>query len=172
MYMKKSSHAAFYGINAWIRKCAKMDGRLDDQEKKRMNYVKQFKEPLDEIGILLQSLPKLDHLSLSLTAGRFNIGFEEYMLEKILERRNVNNANCFYVSTLSGATLDNQNLGSSLLLRRFECMLKSPPDNKEESHLPSEMDAMYWVSKFQSLFFFFTLKQKSWYRILSEGTNI
>ncbi|MCJ1450652.1 hypothetical protein MMC28_000985 [Mycoblastus sanguinarius] len=145
MFMKKTSYAAFHGINGWIRKCAKDDGRLDAQERERMEYIKQFKEPLDEIGKLLHILPRVDQLNLSLSAGQFDISFIEYLLDGILQRRNVRNAACFYYRP--SGTINRREFGirDYSLLQRLNTVLQSPPGDKRESHLQLDIEGMFWL---------------------------
>lgn len=150
MYMKKSSYAAFNGINAWIRKCSKTDMCPDDQERNRMNYVKSTKEPIDQIGELLQNLPRLDQLCLSFQARELDITFSEYLLEGILTKiRNVSNVRCFYVPVYQGHRRNPWNYGNAdyLLLQKCAMLLRSAKGTNisESSHLPSEMEGMYWL---------------------------
>ena len=137
MYMKKTSYAAFNGIDAWINKCLKAGGRIDDQERERMKYFQQTKEPIDEVGKLLHELPRLDQLCLSFQTHAYDITTTEYLLQEILKKRGITNARCFYIYGLW-----ERQPGE---LQYFVGLLQSPVGTKimEESHLPSDMDGMY-----------------------------
>ena len=139
MYMKKTSYAAFNGINAWVRKCLKADCLLDAQEIERMEYVKTIKEPIDEVGRLLQQQPRLDQLWLSLQPQFKYTTFTEYLLQGILEIRDVGTARCFYVAEQWESHLDE--------CRYFTSLLQSAAGTniREESHLPPDLDEMYFL---------------------------
>lgn len=148
MYMKKSSFASFNGINAWIRKCTTTGLRPDDQEKVRMDYIAPTKEPIDQIGELLQTLPRIDQLGLSFQARELDVSFTEYLLEGILTKiRNVGTVRCFYVPLEQRHRKDPWNYGNPdyTLLQTAADLLKSPKGTnlREQSHLPSEMEGMY-----------------------------
>lgn len=150
MYMKKASYAAFNGINAWIRKCTKADLRPDDQEWNRMEYIKPTKDPIDQVGELLETLSRLDQLCLSFQARDVDITFTEYLLEGILTKvRNVSNVRCFYVPVHEVHRPDPWNYGNPdyLLLQKCAMLLQSAKGTnmRQSSHLPSKMDRMYWL---------------------------
>ena len=139
VYMTKTSYAAFNGISAWIKNCLKADGRLDTQERERMQYVKRLKEPIDEVGALLQQLMRLDQMWLSLQPQKKDIHFTEYLLQAILAIRGVGTARCFYVADDFGLHIDE--------CRYFAGLLQSAPGTNiiEESHLPLDLDEMYFL---------------------------
>ena len=139
MYMKKTSYAAFNGINAWIRKCLKADGRIDDQERERMKYFQLTKEPIDEIGALLQELPRLDQLCLSFQSHAYDMTTTEYLLQGILKKRGIASVRCFYAGAPRGRRLEDFHYFVSLLQSTVAT------DIAEESHLPSDLDEMYFL---------------------------
>ena len=139
MYMAKTSYAAFNGINAWIRKCVKEDCLLDSKEKERMEYVRTIKDPIDEVGKLIQQLPRLDQLWLSLQPQPKYITFTEYLLQGMLGTRGVGTARCFYVAEQWETHLEE--------CRYFASLLQSPAGTnvREETHLPPDLDEMYFL---------------------------
>ena len=139
MYMKQTSYAAFNGISAWVRKCLKADCLLDTKEMERMEYVKTMKEPIDEVGKSLRQLPRIDHLWLSLQPQLKYITFTEYLLQGILETRDVGTARCFYVAEQWESHVDE--------CRYFASLLQSVTgtNGREESHLPPDLDEMYFL---------------------------
>jgi len=146
VFMRKSSYAGFHGISAWLRKCATRDNQLDEQEKERLGYIQKYKIFLDEVGRMLQTLPRLDQLYLSFQTGKFDVYCREYLLSEILLRRNVRLAKCFYAgSHLRGRS--SRGDPNDLLLRTFEQILQSRSGEfaKAEQYLCKEMEAMYWL---------------------------
>lgn len=145
MFMKKTSFAAFNGVNAWIENCAKEGGYPDAAEKERMAIVQQFKDPIDELGRLLQTSARIDQLHLSVQAPKFQIMFFEYLFEELLNIGEVRGASCYFApSQLHQYTrMLWGNLDYSQL-RRWEHLLQSKSKRlREESDLPPEMDDMY-----------------------------
>jgi len=144
VYMQKSSYAAFNGINAWIRKCLKQSGCIDDQERERTEYTQQIKRPIDEIGELLLNSPRIDELNLSLQAREREISFATHMLQGLITACKVSKARCFYVPRYDGRRVDPWVWGNPdyTLARNLERLLEAPED-KEESHLLKDMDEMY-----------------------------
>ncbi|KAL9137832.1 MAG: hypothetical protein Q9175_000966 [Cornicularia normoerica] len=135
MFMKMTSFAAHNGVKAWLGNCAKKGDDLDLAEKKRMSIVQQFKDPVDELGRLLQTSGRIDRLCVSVQAPKFRITFFEYLLEELLNLGEVGGAACH--ARIWG-NLD------SLQLRRWEHLLQLKPRKpREVSHLPPEMDDMY-----------------------------
>ena len=147
MYMKKTSYAAFNGINAWVRKCLKTDCLLDAKEIERMEYVKTIKEPIDEVGKSLQQLPRLDQLWLSLQPQPRYINFTEYLLQGILKTRGVGTARCFYVAQNWGFDVAEQWESHEDECRYFASLLQSVAGTnaREETHLPPDLDEMYFL---------------------------
>ena len=147
MYMKKTSYAAFNGINAWVRKCLKADCLLDAKEIERMEYVKTIKEPIDEVGKSLQQLPRLDQLWLSLQPQPRYITFTEYLLQGILKTRGVVTARCFYVAQNWGFDVAEQWESHEDECRYFASLLQSVAGTnaREETHLPPDLDEMYFL---------------------------
>ena len=139
MYMKRTSYAAFNGINAWIRKCVKGDCLLDAKERERMEYVTTIKDPIDEVGRLLRQLPRLDRLWLSFEPNYKGITCTEYLLQGILETRGVGIARCCYVLGTWEAYPEE--------CQYFASLLQSPPGTnvREETHLPPDLDEMYFL---------------------------
>lgn len=145
MFMKKQSYAFFNGISAWIRKCSHGGYCLDNQESERMKIVQQFKDPIDEIGKLLQSLGRIDRLHLVFQVeAASGISFVEYLLNEILKVRNVGLAEVSFAPCLLLANC--RNLWGSFdhpLFQRWQDLLQGIPDEREEVQFPSEMDGMY-----------------------------
>ena len=98
MFMKKTSFAAFNGINAWAESRA---GNLDVAEQDRMSIVQQFKDPIDELGKLLQSLERIEQLCISVQASKFPITFSEYLVEELLKVSPVGRASCFFAPSMT-----------------------------------------------------------------------
>lgn len=145
MFMKKTSFAAFNGINAWIRNCAKRGGYLDVDEEQRMSIVQRFKDPIDELGRLLQTSERIDQLYVSVQAQKFHITFFEYLFEELLQVGEVGRAACYFAPSLvhSHTPMLREELDYSHL-RRWENHLQSKPKKRrEESQLPPEMKDMY-----------------------------
>jgi hypothetical protein len=147
MYMQKSSYAAFHGIGGWIRKCSKQAGCIDDQESERISYIQQIKQPINEIGELLQKSPRIDELHLSLQAREREISFASYMLQALITPRKVGKARCLYIPKYVMSRLDPWVWGNPdyTLARNLERLLEEPQEDKEESHLSKDMDEMYFV---------------------------
>ncbi|MCJ1274143.1 hypothetical protein MMC21_001938 [Puttea exsequens] len=129
MYMKKSSYAAFHGINGWVRKCSKSGRQLDAQEKERMSYVQQSKAPLDELGQLLQILPHIDELVIGFQPVKREIDFAEYLLDALLAVRHVGSVRCFYIA-------ESQPLSPAQFLVRLPVPDLRIPDVVERSKPP------------------------------------
>lgn len=144
-YMRRSSYPSFHGIKAWVDLRSKSGGYLDKPEKDRLEYIHMSKEPCDEVGKLLQELHTLEFVSLGIPACEYTIHCLEYVLGKILERRNVGYAKCFYVTTV----LKNQRMSGDQddpLLRKFENSLQGNYEHSMKegaSCLPGKMDQMY-----------------------------
>jgi len=145
VYMQKSSYAAFNGINAWIRKCAKAGGSMDETERERIDYVQQIKEPIDEVGNWLQTLTRIDNLYISLQAREREIVFAEFMLEQILALKTVKRVHAFYVPRHFGPRRRIWGNPDPHLLQLLEKRLEDPVGSKKDSFLPKDMDAMFWV---------------------------
>ena len=147
VYMQKSSYAAFNGINGWIRKCSKTGNRIDDKERDRMNYIEQIKGPVDEVGKLLQTLPRIDNLYVSFQAREREIVFAEYIVQQLLLLRNVSSVHAFYVPRYVTRRQDPWIWGNpdQIFLRSFMDKIEASAVKEEDSHLPKDMDAMYWV---------------------------
>lgn len=145
MFMKKTSYAAFNGVKAWIDKCTKQGGYPEVAERERMSIVQQFKDPIDKLGELLQNSERIDQLYLSVQAPKFQITFLEYLLEGLLNIGKVGGASCYFAPSLlhPHTRMLWGNLDYSQL-RRWEDLLQlNPKKQREESHLPPEMDGMY-----------------------------
>lgn len=145
MFMKKTSFAAFKGVNAWIENCAKEGGYPDAAEKERMSIVRQFKDPIDELGRLLRTSKRIDQLYLSVQAPKSQIMFFEYLLEELLNVVEVGGASCYFAPSLLHpyTRMLWGNLDYSQL-RRWENLLQLKPKKpREESCLPPEVDDMY-----------------------------
>lgn len=144
VYMQKSSYAAFHGINAWIRKHSETGGCVDQKDQDRLDYVRQIKEPIDEVAALLRTLPRIDQLHLSLQAREREIGFAEYMVARLLTLRNVHSVRAFYVPRYVGGREDPWVWGNpdDRLLLLLRAKLEDPAFTREESHLPTRMDEM------------------------------
>ena len=145
MFMKKTSFAAFHGIAAWVEHRAKKGGYLDVSEQERMTIVEQFKDPIDELGRLLQTSERIDQLCVSVQGQNFHITFLEYLFEELWKVGEVGRAACYFAPSfihhrtriLWGALDFSQ-------LRRWEYLLQMKPKSRgEQSCLPPEMDDMY-----------------------------
>lgn len=135
MFMKKTSFAACNGINSWIEKCAREGGCLDVAEKERMSIVQQFKDPIDELGRLLQTSERIDQLYVSIQAQKYPITFFEYLFEELFEIGSVGGVAYCFAPRLSLEYAQ---------LRRWEELLQTKRSRRrEESHLSSETDCMY-----------------------------
>ena len=142
MFMKKTSFAAFNGVNAWIEKCAKKEGDLDVAEKKRMSIVKHFKDPIDKLGKLLQIFERIDQLCISTQASEFQITFSEYLIEELLKVGPVARAACYLAPTLGWKRNNASQLWSQL--RRWEDLLQLTHEKQTKDYqLPLETDSMY-----------------------------
>ena len=137
MFMKKTSFAAFNGVNAWVETRA---GNLVVAERDRMSIVQQFKDPIDELGKLLQNLERIEQLCISVQASRFPITFSQYLVEELLKVGPVGRATCFFTQSMTTVwdTLDRSQLKSWEDLLRF-----SPPKLTKKSQSPPETDDMY-----------------------------
>ncbi|KAF6218685.1 hypothetical protein HO133_006036 [Letharia lupina] len=145
MFMKKTSFAAFNGVSAWIENCAKKGDYLDVAEKERMSIVQHFKDPIDELGRLLQTSERIDQLCVSVQASKFHITFLEYLLEELLRVGEVGGAACYFAPSLlhPHTRMLWGNLDYSQL-RRWEYLLQlTPKKQREKSQLPPEVDDMY-----------------------------
>ena len=146
VYMQKTSYAAFSGIKAWVDRCSKAGGRIDEKDRERMDYVQQIKGPIDEVGLLLRTLPRIDELYISLYMRQRQVAFAEYMLRQLFALQNVNNVSAYYASGYGTDTdpifLARSNDG---LLEVAKTKVEDVADYKEQSHLPSDMDDMFWL---------------------------
>ncbi len=137
MFMKKTSFAAFKGVKAWSEKCANKGGCLDVAEGQRMCIVQQYKDPIDQLGRLLQDLERIDRLCISAQISKFQITFSDYLLEELLKVGVVGNAACYFATPLTSYPGESQ-------LRRWKDLLESTPKKpRKESQLPPEADGMY-----------------------------
>ena len=135
MFMKKTSFAAFHGVNAWIEKCAKEGGCLDVAEEERMSIVAQFKDPIDEVGRLLQTSDRIDQLCISVQPQKYPITLFGYLLEEFFDIGDVGGAaHCFAPQMSRGYAQPG----------RLEVLLQTKSKKRrEESRLSSESDCMY-----------------------------
>ena len=145
MFMNKTSFPAFNGVNAWVDKCTKNGGYLDVAEKERMSIVQQFKDPIDELGRLLQKLERIDQLFVSVQASKYQITFLEYLFEELFKVGGIGNAACYFapspVHPFKRMLFGNLDYSQ---LRRWEDLLQLKPNKpREESRLPPETDGMY-----------------------------
>ena len=138
--MQKSSYAFFYGINAWIRKCSKEGGCIDYKERNRMNYIQEVKTPIDEVGSLIQHLQRIDTLYLSFQRGEREPSFSMYMVQALLSLKTICKARCFYTFDASETFNPDHDL-----LREIEKKLVDPGYHRAESHLPKDMEEMYFL---------------------------
>ena len=140
MFMKKTSFAAFNGVNAWVEKCARNGGCPDAAEQERMSIIQQFKDPIDELGRLLQRSERIDHFCMSIQASKWQITFLDYLLEELLKVGPLRWAACYLAPsmTMLWRTTDESQL------RRWEDLLRLPPQKrKEDSQISLETDNMY-----------------------------
>ena len=144
VYMQKSSYAAFNGINAWIARCLQHGGSLDKMEKNRMEYIQRTKEAIDEVGEMVLNLPQIDSLYLSLQARDREIAFAEFMLQGLLNLRNIRTVRAFYVPKKVGGRPDLLVWGDPdySLLDVLKQRLESSEGTLKDSHLPSDMREM------------------------------
>ncbi|KAL9100215.1 MAG: hypothetical protein Q9163_004380 [Psora crenata] len=139
-YMRRASIAGLYGINIWVANRARNGGCLTDDEKERMAYLQKYKDPINEAGIMLRSLPRIDVLSLGLGYGNHNVTCREYVLNEILLRRGVGQAKCFY----TGTTKEGNGINHGLV-EGYRQMLQSnqASANRERLHMPRETESMH-----------------------------
>ena len=141
MFIKKTSFAAFNGVNAWTESCAQKGGYLDITERERMSIVQQFKDPIDELGKLLQTSDRIDQMHLSVQASNIQITFLEYMLEELLKVDAVGSAACYIALSMRRVW---RNVDNESQLKRWEDLLQSAPRKpSKESQLSPETDCMY-----------------------------
>lgn len=117
---------------------------MDDQERDRITYVQQIKEPIDETGQLMQLLPRIDVLHLSIHAMEREVSFLMYLLQSLLTLPTIRQAECFYSPTksrLAVASLPND--FSDDLLMDLKVALERSAEKREESHLPKDMEEMF-----------------------------
>ena len=140
MFMKKTSFAAFNGVNAWVEHRARKGGYLDAAEQDRMSIVQRFKDPIDELGKLLQNLERIEQLCVSVQASKFPITFSEYLVEELLKVGPVDRATCFFAPSMTKVW----DTVYRSQLKRWDDLLRSPPrtpTKKSQSLL--ETDDMY-----------------------------
>ena len=138
MFMKETSFAALNGVGAWLENRAR--NGLDIAERDRMSIVQQFKDPIDELGRLLQNLERIEQLCISVPAKTFPITFSEYLVEELLTVGPVNRATCFLAPSMTRIW----DTAVPSLLRRWEDSLGLPPRKPTRNpQLPLETDNMY-----------------------------
>lgn len=93
--LSKTSFAAVKGVDAWIEKCARKGGYLDFDEQERLSIVQTLKDPIDELGQLLQTLGRIDQLSISVQQLSYHLTFSEYLVEELLKLGPVGRTACF-----------------------------------------------------------------------------
>ena len=141
VYMGRSTIAGLHGIKFWLDKCTNNGGCLAGGEKKRMAYVQKYKDPIDEVGRMLQCLPQIDLLSLGLCCyGLHDIAFRDYMLDELLRIRGVKQAKCFYLPGKNGDIMIKPGP-----LETYRQTLQSPRGSfaKETPNLPQGIEEMY-----------------------------
>lgn len=142
MYMQKSSHAAFNGINAWVCRCSKQGGHIDAQERDRMDYIQTVKGPIDETGDLLQMSPRIKELHLSFQSIEREISFATYMLQGMTALRSFSKTRCFYVTGSGTSHVEPVSIPDEVRARDIERLLKDPIKEKELSHLSKDVEEM------------------------------
>ena len=145
VFMQKSSYAAFNGINAWTNKCLKVGGRIDEQERDRMHYVQHTKGPIDEVAGLLQALPRIDNLFLSLQRSRVDISFTTFMLQGFVALQNVTDIRVFHVAKSLRRSMrpwDQTEIDYGIL-DFWKETLKDPAVHVNKSHISADMDEMF-----------------------------
>ena len=143
IYLQKSSYAAFNGINAWVAQCVKAGGAIDEKDSERMAYVQQIKEPIDQIALLLQTLPRIENLHVTLQVKERLITFMEYMLKPVLALQNVKRFRACWVSQQRGIYLvdPGPRLLDSLMSKQGK-----PLSNGQKIHEESpDLNAMFWL---------------------------
>ena len=96
-YFRRSSRARFYGMQACKMLCLERGGRPAEDELDRMRYVSIYKRPVDDLGFLLQSLSRVEFLSVAIQRDRYTISFLEFMLSQILSAPKVDTVKCYYI---------------------------------------------------------------------------
>ena len=141
----KVSHASLHGINAWMKKCTEIGACIDDHERNRMDYVQQIKGPIDEVGALLNKLPQIDILYVSLQTPEREVTFVEYLLERILTLQNVNRAQGFYSPKYLSNRRNPRNWATPDydLVERLSAWQGGPSNDEYISHLPKQVRDMY-----------------------------
>ncbi|KAL6721216.1 hypothetical protein ACLMJK_000318 [Lecanora helva] len=144
VYFQKTSYAAFNGINAWVRQCIKNECRIDDRDRERMLYISGYKAPIDELGLLLQALPVIERIYVSLPDIERQVGFASYMVKQLFLLRNIKFAMAFYVFRFSARPRPWSGGPPDLdLLGDLKTRMEDPSYKAEESHLPTDMDNMF-----------------------------
>ena len=146
VYMQKTSYAASRSIKAWMKSCSECGGRITRKDRERMDYVQQIKGPIDEIGLLLQTLSRLEELCISLQAIERQLGFTEYMLRQFFALQNVNNVSACYAFEYGSNAKPGPLSGSDNdLLEVIKSKVEGTPNYVEQSYLPADMDDMFWL---------------------------
>ena len=130
-YMRRSSLARSQGIGVWLAKCAARGDHLSPEENDRMAYVYNYKEPIDEVGMLLRHISRIEFLAIAINRRQYGISFLSYLLEKILETTIIEHARCYYVpetgmGTQSWADVNTKDRLLALLRQSLESVIESP----------------------------------------------
>ena len=96
MYMRTTSYASYHGLGAWVEKLVATGGELSEEERKRMNYIKQIKKPIDEVAEVLRMLPRIDELVIVFKSESHEVAFIEYVASGLLHLRRIKRAHCLY----------------------------------------------------------------------------
>ena len=138
-YVRRSSHARFFGLSKWLQECSDRGGILIPEELDRIRYVYRYKDAFDQIGKLIQALPQLDFLALGMNVNVHILTFMGFMIEQILWQGNIGHCTCFFILSKENTNFSNtiaesfvlrDPLTESFVLRdplthRFEQMLRS-----------------------------------------------
>ena len=129
-YVRRSSHARFYGVGNWLEQCTNRDGLLISAEEERMRYVYRYKDAFDEIGNMLNTLPHLGFLSVGVNVSLHIITFLGFLMERILSLGNIPYPTCYYIPSrkslsLLGPACNEHTILKDPLTRSFERILLS-----------------------------------------------
>ena len=128
-YVRRSSHARFFGLSKWLQECSARGGSLVPEELDRIRYVYRYKDAFDQIGKLIRTLPQLDFLALGMNVNVHILTFMGFMIEQILSQGNLGHCTCFFILSKNSTKVSNT-ITENVVLRdsltdRFEQMIRS-----------------------------------------------
>ena len=96
MYMRTTSYASHYGLSAWVEKLRTTGGVLSKEERERMDYINQIKQPIDEVAGVLRLLPRINEFVIFFKSESYEVAFIEYVASGLLQLRCIRRARCLY----------------------------------------------------------------------------